>query len=103
MPTKNKFDRELTWIKDVGLSRMKPSYSTPLGAMFNANAYKVLQKIPSSSVDLVMTSPPFALARKKEYGNEPVDRYLEWFMPFCVQRFRMRLSNRSSFRSINSG
>jgi len=32
-----------------------------------------------------MTSPPFALLRKKEYGNEPVERYLDWFMPFCQQ------------------
>jgi site-specific DNA-methyltransferase (cytosine-N4-specific) len=30
-----------------------------------------------------MTSPPFALTRKKEYGNEPIDRYIEWLMPFC--------------------
>jgi len=32
-----------------------------------------------------MTSPPFALTRKKEYGNEPVERYLEWFTPFCLE------------------
>ncbi|HUY33585.1 MAG TPA: site-specific DNA-methyltransferase [Pirellulales bacterium] len=40
-------------------------------------------------MDLVMTSPPFALTRKKEYGNEPVERYLEWFMPFCAQIHRV--------------
>jgi site-specific DNA-methyltransferase (cytosine-N4-specific) len=45
----------------------------------------MLQALPTASVDLVMTSPPFALTRKKEYGNEPVDRYLEWFMPFCLE------------------
>jgi site-specific DNA-methyltransferase (cytosine-N4-specific) len=45
--------------------------------------------MPSASVDLVITSPPFALIRKKEYGNEPVDRYLDWFMPFCKEIQRL--------------
>jgi site-specific DNA-methyltransferase (cytosine-N4-specific) len=35
------------------------------------------------SVDLIMTSPPFGLVRKKSYGNEDADRYLKWFRPFA--------------------
>jgi DNA methylase len=35
------------------------------------------------SVDLIMTSPPFGLVRKKSYGNEHADRYLKWFRPFA--------------------
>jgi len=46
---------------------------------------QLLKAMPGASVDLVMTSPPFALTRKKEYGNEPIERYLEWFMPFCLE------------------
>ncbi len=38
--------------------------------------------MPNDSVNLVVTSPPYALEFKKEYGNEPQDRYVEWFMPF---------------------
>ncbi|MBS0207923.1 MAG: site-specific DNA-methyltransferase [Planctomycetes bacterium] len=53
--------------------------------MFQIDAIDLLTKLPSDSVDLVMTSPPFALTRKKEYGNEPLDKYLEWFMPFCLE------------------
>jgi len=53
--------------------------------MFEMDALQLLTKLPSNSVDLVMTSPPFALTRKKEYGNEPVEKYLEWFMPFCLE------------------
>jgi len=48
-----------------------------------------MSAMPSSSVDLVMTSPPFALVRKKEYGNEPVERYMDWFLPFCLQVKRL--------------
>ena len=29
-----------------------------------------------------MTSPPFGLVRKKEYGNVDADKYVEWFRPF---------------------
>jgi len=36
-----------------------------------------------NSVDLIMTSPPFGLVRKKDYGNEDADRYCDWFRPFA--------------------
>ena len=39
--------------------------------------------MPSESVDLIVTSPPFALTRKKEYGNEQEDEYLRWFGDFA--------------------
>jgi DNA modification methylase len=35
------------------------------------------------SVDLIMTSPPFGLVRKKSYGNEDADEYCNWFRPFA--------------------
>jgi len=52
--------------------------------------------MPAECVDLVLTSPPFALTRKKEYGNEPVDSYLDWFLPFCHE-IRRILKPRGSF------
>ena len=39
------------------------------------------------SVDLIMTSPPFGLVRKKTYGSEDAHRYCDWFRPF-VEGFR---------------
>jgi site-specific DNA-methyltransferase (cytosine-N4-specific) len=30
-----------------------------------------------------MTSPPFGLVRKKDYGNVDADKYVEWFKPFA--------------------
>jgi site-specific DNA-methyltransferase (cytosine-N4-specific) len=84
MLKRNGYRPELDWIAELGLANLKPAYSAPSGAMFNADAIQLLRRLPSSSIDLVMTSPPFALTRKKEYGNEPLDRYLEWFMPFCL-------------------
>ena len=89
MLIRNEFSRDLTWIRDVRLEKLTPDYSTSNGALFHTDAIKLLNSLPSDSVDLVMTSPPFALTRKKEYGNEPVDRYLDWFMPFCKQIHRI--------------
>jgi site-specific DNA-methyltransferase (cytosine-N4-specific) len=86
MLTKKAFSVGLQkWIKPLLLDDVQPYYSTDLGAAFQADSLTVLRALPSASVDLVLTSPPFALTRKKEYGNEPVDRYLEWFMPFCLE------------------
>jgi len=85
MLTRNGYKKGLAWPKSLNLSKLKPAYSTAMGVMYEVDAIELLAKLPSDSVDLVMTSPPFALTRKKEYGNEPLDRYLEWFMPFCLE------------------
>lgn len=85
MLVRNARHRGLGWVADIRLDKFTPAYSTPLGAAFLEDSYKVLQRLPGCSVDLVLTSPPFALTRKKEYGNEPIERYLEWFMPFCLE------------------
>ena len=48
----------------------KPAYSTRLGAIYCADSLKMLRQLPDNSVNLVMTSSPFALQRQKEYGNQ---------------------------------
>ena len=40
------------------------------------------EQIEPESVDLIVTSPPFGLVRKKKYGNVDADEYIEWFEPF---------------------
>jgi DNA modification methylase len=85
MLTRNGFHGDLKWAASVGVGKLKPAYSTPSGACFQSDSLKVLQKIPACSVDLVLTSPPFALTRQKEYGNETMENYLGWFMPFCAE------------------
>ncbi len=42
-----------------------------------------MKAMEPASVNLIMTSPPFALTRKKEYGNEQQEEYLEWFRAFA--------------------
>ena len=45
------------------------------------DAADVLQDIEDNSVDLVVTSPPYADQRKDTYGGITVDKYVEWFLP----------------------
>ncbi len=96
MLERNGFHSDYKWRKELKLSALCPAYSTPRGAMFHLDAIKLLRALPSNSVDLVMTSPPFALTRQKEYGNEPLAKYLEWFMPFCLEIKRV-LKDTGSF------
>lgn len=54
-----------------------------LGEVYLGNSLRVLDKVVKpQSVDLIMTSPPFGLVRKKQYGNVDADKYVEWFKPF---------------------
>jgi len=41
---------------------------------------KVLEGFPADSIDLIVTSPPYADRRKNTYGGIPPDRYVEWFL-----------------------
>jgi site-specific DNA-methyltransferase (cytosine-N4-specific) len=43
-----------------------------------------MQGMAEQSVDLIMTSPPFGLVRKKDYGNADADEYVDWFRPFAA-------------------
>jgi site-specific DNA-methyltransferase (cytosine-N4-specific) len=43
------------------------------------------EQLRDESIDLIMTSPPFGLVRKKDYGNEDADRYVVWFEQFADQ------------------
>lgn len=52
---------------------------------------QLLSGIPDESVNLVMTSPPYADNRKKsvEYRGVPISGYVDWFLPISVELFRV--------------
>lgn len=64
-------------------------HATKLGRIYHADSLDVMKAMGASSVDLIVTSPPFALTRKKEYGNEQEDAYLRWFRDFAKQFHRI--------------
>ena len=60
-----------------------PSYYTSFGSAYSGNSLNLLKEIPDNSINLVITSPPFALLREKEYGNKSQSEYLEWLSQFA--------------------
>ncbi|TQV83044.1 site-specific DNA-methyltransferase [Denitrobaculum tricleocarpae] len=64
-------------------------HNTKLGKIFHADSLAVMKQRKKDSVNLIVTSPPFALTRKKDYGNEQEDAYLEWFRSFAEQFHRI--------------
>lgn len=50
---------------------------------------EVLKTLPSSSVDLIVTSPPYADQRRSTYGGITPDNYVQWFLPISAELFRI--------------
>ncbi len=73
----------------------EPFYTTQHGAAYLGDALTYLRQMDCESVDLIVTSPPFALKRKKEYGNVDAKDYLSWFMNFAIE-FKRILKNEGS-------
>jgi site-specific DNA-methyltransferase (adenine-specific) len=48
-----------------------------------------LSGIQDGSVNLVVTSPPYAYQRKGTYGGTPADEYCDWFIPIAKQLKRV--------------
>jgi DNA modification methylase len=66
------------------------AYQTESGQAWLGDAIETLQnEVEDESVDLIMTSPPFALQRPKEYGNETQEGYKQWFLPFADEFWRV--------------
>jgi len=45
--------------------------------------------LPDSSIDLIITSPPYADRRRSSYGGVPPDKYVDWFLPISEQLYRV--------------
>ena len=57
--------------------------------IFLRDAKEVLQKIDGNTIDLIVTSPPYADQRKDTYGGIPVNEYVKWFLPISMELLRV--------------
>lgn len=71
------------------LDGFTPAYTTPLGAAYCADSLELLDALETESVDLIMTSPPFALLRQKAYGNADQTAYVDWLLEFGRRTHRV--------------
>ena len=67
-----------------------------MGAAVLGDSREVLASLPDGCVNLVVTSPPYALHFKKEYGNATKEEYVEWFLTFAGEIKRV-LADDGSF------
>ncbi len=57
--------------------------------IFLGDSKEQLKLLPENSVDLIVTSPPYADQRKSTYGGIHPDKYVEWFLPISEQLLRV--------------
>ena len=71
------------------LPRFDPYYTTSLGVAYHHDSIEVLRALDDNSINAIITSPPYALHFQKEYGNASKRDYVNWFMPFAKEIFRV--------------
>jgi site-specific DNA-methyltransferase (cytosine-N4-specific) len=72
------------------------AYQTLFGEAWCGDSLDLLKDLPDGSVNLVMTSPPFALLRQKEYGNKDEFEYVDWLSQFA-RLVHQKLADDGSF------
>lgn len=85
---KARLKREVQPAAAKARKRLSAAYKTDLGRVYNSKIEEALSspnfdKI-KGKVNLVLTSPPFPLVRKKRYGNETGEAYLEWLQSLAT-------------------
>lgn len=72
------------------------AYRTARGAAYSGDSRELLAELDDGCVNLVITSPPFALLREKEYGNKAQSEYVDWLAEFARQ-VKLKLRDDGSF------
>lgn len=62
-----------------------PTYRTKIGAAYCGDSRELIAELANNSVNLVLTSPPFALQRQKEYRELSQAEYVDWLAGFAAQ------------------
>ena len=57
--------------------------------ILQGDSAEMLKTLPDNSIDLIVTSPPYADQRKSTYGGISPDKYVEWFLPISEQLLRV--------------
>ena len=57
--------------------------------ILQGDSKEVLKTIDDDSIDLIVTSPPYADRRKQTYGGIKPEKYVEWFLPISKELLRV--------------
>ena len=61
---------------------------------------KDVRKFPDQTINLIITSPPYADKRKNSYKGIASDKYVEWFLPIAEQLKRILIDSGSFILNI---
>jgi DNA modification methylase len=73
------------------------------GTVVHGNSLDLMKCLPDASVDLIVTSPPYANKRRGLYDGVEPDEYVEWFMPFTKEMKRVLKMDGSLALNIKEG
>ena len=85
---------------EQGVLGQEPYYRTALGESYVVDSLEAMRSLPDESLSLVLTSPPYALHFKKAYGNATKEEYVDWFLPFAKEIFRILTADGSFVLNI---
>ena len=72
-----------------GSGSREPEAAHWLNQVHIGDCLDVMKKMPSDSIDLIVTSPPYADARRHTYGGIPPDQYVDWFTERASEMLRI--------------
>lgn len=78
------------------MSNTERKHALKSNFIYKGKSEKILSSFPTASVDLIVTSPPYADRRNHTYGGIHPNHYVEWFLPISVELFRV-LKPKGSF------
>ena len=85
------------------MNNARTYYETVRGKAFLGDTLERIKKLPDDSINLIITSPPYGLRKKKEYGNADPEVYVKWFMPFAREFLRVLKPDGSFVLNIGGG
>lgn len=85
------------------MGRRKKTLQTFENRFIVGDCEAVMKTMPEGSIDLVLTSPPYA--DQRDYGNTNSsilpDEYVDWFLPKAIQIYKLLKEDGSFVLNIN--
>lgn len=69
------------------------AFNDLVDVVIHADSLDVMKSMKSNSIQLIVTSPPYANKRKADYGGIDPECYLDWFKPYATEMFRVLKPN----------
>jgi len=77
--------------------------NTNFGKILHTDSIEYIKTLDEDSIDLIFTSPPYDIIRKKKYGNKQGDDYQDWILNFGKEFFRVLKNTGSLVLDLGGG